>query len=302
MITTQMNRGTDIFVTNGESENELNKNPFLIGFENGVYDLDKMEFRDRLSLDGRTMSVGYDYISEYTEHKDELIEFLKDILPNRDDRIFLLKYISTGLCALTYDKNVVILIGKPMSGKTRLKELISCTLGNYYLTFSNKLLTIPRPSPEKVSPEILALQNKRFAMCDVSDFVRINNSGFKFITDNEPMMARGLYDEKVTIVKPTHKIGLICNSLPRFENPNDPAVQTHIRCIEFPTTFVTNPTKPNEKLIDKMIGEKLELWKQDFILLLIEYFALFKHEGLIETTNMYKFMKSMQILQYEKMN
>lgn len=281
---------TTFYLNNKEFENELNKKPFLIGFENGVYDLEKYEFRDGLPTDNISMSVGYEYIGEHTEHRNELMKFLEDILPNKDDRTFLLKYISTGLCAWNYEEIAVILSGKTRNGKTKLKELINYTLGEYFVTFASNLLTMPRPSAEKPVPELMAFINKRFALGAEPEANSTINSGFyKFITGNETMPGRGLYDKKIMEIKPTHKIGILCNKIPSFDAPDDPAIWTRTKCVEFPITFVANPTKPNEKPIDKTIGEKLVLWKQDFMLVLIEYFKRFKEEGLVETAGITKF-------------
>ena len=69
--------------------------------------------------------------------------------------------------------------------------------------------------------------------------------------------------------KSAHKIGFLCNKIPAFDEEDD-AVWARTRCIEFPITFVDDPKKPNEKIKDKTIGDKLKHWNQDFMLLLIE--------------------------------
>jgi phage/plasmid-associated DNA primase len=57
----------------------------LIGFNNGVYDLNKFEFRDGRFDDYITMSVGYDYQENHTEKYQDLLNFLNDIQPNDAD-------------------------------------------------------------------------------------------------------------------------------------------------------------------------------------------------------------------------
>jgi P4 family phage/plasmid primase-like protien len=270
-------------------EKELDQRPFLIGFENGVYDLEKFEFRDGVPEDHITLSVGYDYSHEYTRHKKDVVQFLTDILPNEDDRIFLLKYISTGLCGWNYDEIAVILSGKTRNGKTKLKELIDLTLGQYFVTFASNLLTTPLPPPNSPVTELMSFKNKRFAMGSEPEADSKINSGFyKFLTGNETIVGRELFESK-TSFKPSHKLAILCNNIPAFDNNEDKAVWKRTKCVEFPVTFVDNPTLPNEKMIDKTIGEKLKYWKNDFMLLLIEYFKLFKKDGLNETPNIAKF-------------
>lgn len=97
------------YLNNKEFESELDKRAYLIGFENGVYDLETHEFRDGCPDDNITMSVEYDYIEKHTKHKNALLKFLEDILPNEDDRDFLLKYTATGLTAANKEEVCVIL-------------------------------------------------------------------------------------------------------------------------------------------------------------------------------------------------
>ena len=72
------------------------------------------------------------------------------------------------------------------------------------------------------------------------------------------------------------------------------AFTKRLRCINFPTEFVPNPTLPNQKKIDETLQTKLMLWKNDFMLLLLEYYNKFKQGNLtppknvLEWTNMYK--------------
>ena len=102
----------------------------------------------------------------------------------------------------------------------------------------------------------------------------------------------GLYDKTIIQFKPTHKIGILCNTIPTFDDNNDQAVWARTRCIEFPITFVDKPKNENEKKIDKAIGEKLKFWKQDFMLLLIEKFKQYKKEGLTATDKILKFTRN----------
>ena len=64
-----------------------------------------------------------------------------------------------------------------------------------------------------------------------------------------------------------------------------PAFAKRLKIIPFGTEFVENPTKPNEKKIDIDLSSKLPLWKQDFMLLLIEYYKIYLTNGLVITDN-----------------
>lgn len=139
----------------------------------------------------------------------------------------------------------------------------------------------------------MAFINKRFALGSEPDAnAKINASFYKFFTGNETIPARGLYEKTIVNFKPTHKIGILCNNIPSFDDNSDKAVWARTRCIEFPITFVNKPKNDKEKIIDKTIGEKILQWKQDFMLLLIEKYEQYCEEGLKVTDNILKFTKT----------
>lgn len=282
------------YLNNKEFENKLDKKPNLIGFENGIYDLEKYIFREGNHEDCVTMSVGYDYIENYTNHKDDLFTFLEDIQPIELERDYLLKYTSTGLSGENNEEIAIFLSGKTRNGKTKYKDLVAHTLGEYFVTFASNLLTMPRPAPNCPQPELLAFRNKRFALGSEPEVVngKINTSFFKFFTGNEMIPCRNLYDKKIIEFEPTHKIGILCNNIPVMDDNNDEAVWERTRCIEFPIKFVDNPTKENERKINRNLKQVLPLWKQDFMLLLIEKYKEYKENGLEATISILKFTKS----------
>ena len=282
------------YLNNKEFEHELDKKIYLIGFENGIYDLEKFEFRDGNPSDNITMSVGYNYVSEYTEHKNDLLTFLEDIQPNEEERDFLLKYTATGLSGENNEEIAVFLSGKTRNGKTKYKDLVGYTLGEYFVTFASNLLTMARPAPNCPQPELMAFVNKRFALGSEPEAVngKINTSFFKFFTGNEMIPCRTLFDKKITSFEPTHKIGVLCNNIPVMDDNNDEAVWERTRCIEFPIKFVDNPTNENERKINRNLKKLLPLWKQDFMLLLIKKYKLYRKKGLIATDKILKFTES----------
>lgn len=60
---------------------KLDSDSNLIGFNNGVFDLNAFEFRDGKQEDYITLSVGYDYGDKHTNKYNELLNFLEDIQP-----------------------------------------------------------------------------------------------------------------------------------------------------------------------------------------------------------------------------
>ena len=277
---------------NEEFEDKLDKRSYLIGFENGVYDLEKDEFRDGRSDDYITMSVGYDFVAKYSKYKKDLDYFLESIMPDKAQLSYLLKYSSTGLTNDNDEEIAVVMSGETRNGKSVYKELMNYTLGEYFCTYSSSFLTHERPSSTAPEPDLIKIIGKRMIMGSEPEAkARITNGFYKYITGGDTITCRNLYDKQIIDVKPTHKIALLCNKIPAFSDPDDPAIWARTMCLEFPITFVENPKKLNEKKIDKTLKKKVELWKQDFMLLLIENYKLYKKEGLKPTEEVLKFTK-----------
>ena len=157
-----------------------------------------------------------------------------------------------------------------------------------------KLLTGSRPDENSHDTGLLSLAKKRIIMVSEPEVGDKLNSGFiKAITGNDSCTLRKCYDGEMKIFKPNFITFLVCNDIPNIDNM-DNAFTKRLRCINFPTEFVANPTLPNQKKIDETLQNKLMFWKNDFMLLLLEYYIKFKQGNLtppknvMEWTNMYK--------------
>ena len=101
----------------------------------------------------------------------------------------------------------------------------------------------------------------------------------KFLTGNEKIKCRGLFQLSEITFKPQFKLALLCNDKPEMDK-NDAGVWSRCRVINFPTTFVENPQDINEKKMDKNLQYKMINWKADFMLLLLEYYKKYVIYGL----------------------
>jgi phage/plasmid-associated DNA primase len=117
---------------------KLDSNNNLIGFVNGVYDLDKIEFREGKQDDLITMSTGYKYNDKYSDKYQELLKFLEDIQPNEKEREYMLTYLSIGLVGNLLEL-FTILTGSGRNGKSKLIELLKMTFGDYFGSVSSQL-------------------------------------------------------------------------------------------------------------------------------------------------------------------
>jgi len=277
----------DIFLINNNPERDfvknLDKNNFLIGFNNGVYDLKTFEFRDGKPEDLLTMSVRYDYNDNHTDKYNDLLTFLNDIQPNKEDRDYMLTYLSIGLVGNLLEL-FTILTGTGRNGKSKLIELLAQTFGDYSGSVQSTLFTRPRPDANSPDPGLLNLLNKKLLTSSEPEKGSKLNTGFiKFITGKDITTLRNCHSNDMFDFKANFITLFSCNDIPECDDI-DKAFSDRLRCIDFPNKFTDNPTEKNHKLINKEINENFCFWRQDFMLLLIEHYKKYKETNILHVT------------------
>ena len=285
---------TEFFVNNNRNRDfvkKLDTNSYLIGFNNGIYDLKTHAFRDGNQDDRITMSVGYDYSDKKSDAYTNLIQFLKDIQPDQKEREYLLTFLSTALFGNSLEL-FTILTGKGRNGKSKLIELLKLTFGNYYGSVKSQLFTRPQPDASAPDPGLLNLQNKKLVISSEPEKNQKLNSGFiKFITGRDSTQLRACHQNDMIDFEPTFVTLFVCNDIPETDDI-DTAFSKRLRCINFPTEFCDKPTKDNQKQINTAINENFNSWRNDLMLLLIEHYKVYQTEKkLVATKNILKWTK-----------
>ena len=154
-----------IFSKARSTEVEFDSDPFLLGFENGVYDLNEDTFRGYTFNDYITISTNYDYTpldsSPSTKLKvKEFDDMLKSIHPNEEHRLLFLQVLASGLDGRAYQK-LFLFNGAGGNGKGLTGALMEIVLGSYYLQPSNGILKDVEKS-NAPSPDMYNLKNKRY--------------------------------------------------------------------------------------------------------------------------------------------
>jgi phage/plasmid-associated DNA primase len=76
---------------------------------------------------------------------------------------------------------------------------------------------------------------------------------------------------------------LICNDIPDCDDI-DNAFSRRLRCINFPIEFVDDPKNDKQKKMDTGINKNFESWKNDLILLLINYYKKYSETKILVPT------------------
>ena len=276
---------------------KLDSNINLIGFNNGVYDLSTMNFRDGRAEDYVSFSTKVDFI-EYDENDENfknMLGFIAKVLPVQEVRDYVLKLISSMLSGKTDDQKFPIWTGSGSNGKSKLMDLIEYGFGDYAQKLPVTVLTHKRAGASSANPEIAKCKGKRivtFQEPEKED--KINVGYMKELTGGDTIMAREMYKAPLEF-KPQFKMVLACNDLPDIPS-NDGGTWRRLRVVQFPSKFVDNPdpNNENEHAIDKNISQNLKTWKKYLMSYLVNIYPKYLKEGLCEPqcvtkqTNKYK--------------
>lgn len=111
------------------AQEKFDLNPMLIGFDNGVFDLNEMKFRNGTPDDMISKSVGYNYV-EYDDESEELeqvYKYFEQVQTDEELREYTLRLISSYISGKTKDQQMVFWTG---SGCHARDTLISMADGS----------------------------------------------------------------------------------------------------------------------------------------------------------------------------
>jgi len=231
---------------------KLNQNPFLIHFNNGVYDLKELKFRKGRRDDLLTYSTNINYIEyEQDSYEIKLIEkFIFSILPEKDVRDYTLTILSSCLSGDTSNEKFHVFIGGGGNGKSKLLDLVKAILGDYSWIINVQAITGKRTNSASADPELACTEGKRMILFQENETDEsINTSKMKEWTGGDEIVARALY-ENSKVIKPQFKCFMTSNNTPSFSS-NDDGVWRRARMIHFKTKFVDQNEFDEEKVYEE---------------------------------------------------
>ena len=122
---------------NPELENQLDSNKYLLGFENGVYDFEKKEFRDGEAEDYISFSTKTKYVpfdknnTQHVKIKEEIDDFFFKVFPNEELREYMWELSASTLIGTNRNQKFNILTGVGGNGKSIYINLMNNVLGEY---------------------------------------------------------------------------------------------------------------------------------------------------------------------------
>lgn len=276
----------------------------LLGFENGVYDLNAQRFRDGRPDDCLTFSTGVEYIeydpSSSNVYFAEVFAFLRKVFVDDDIREYVLLLLGSFLHGDNINQNFFIWTGSGSNGKSTIVDFIENTLGEYVCPLPNTLLTHKRTTTGAATPEMNTTKGKRFAhMQEPETGDKIYVGHMKELTGGDKITSRGLYESTSSWV-PQFSLVLCCNELPEIPS-SDGGTWRRIRPIEFKSKFVDRVSEEDDDGYhfkkDPTIMRKIKSieWRQAFAGILVYYYKRFRRFGIKEPDSVMKHCR-----EYEK--
>ena len=248
---------------------KFDDNPYLVGFNNGVWDFTEgvRAFRNYKSHDYMTLSVGYDWVeSEATDPvKNQCLNSLvKEILHDDDIIKFFTETLARTLIGINSQK-FIILNGTGGNGKGILCDgLGSKMFGDYAYNVPVHLLTDAKKAG--ANTELAQCSNKRFLYSkEPSAKKRLDNAPVKEMTGGEGISARQCFSND-TVTNLCGTLFMECNpKLNWLEEPSKAEIR-RVSLIPFESTYTTDVSEID---IENRIYEQNSLyttpaWKQEY--------------------------------------
>lgn len=260
---------------------ELDTNPFLFTFTNGVYDLKTHHFRDGRPSDMNSIRAPIRYRDDLHADHPEVARvrvFFEQIFPDKTVRDYFLNVSCQVFVGGNHSKIFQVWTGEGDNGKSVMQSLFEKMLGPFSIKLPTSLIIGKRTQSSAACPELVRAGNGvRFAMLQEPDQKDTINVGIlKELSGNDSFFARGLYKEGSEIT-PMFKLVLICNEPPKLPH-NDKATWNRVRVIPFESVFSDNaPEDPDEQVRQKVFpkdpqfGNKVSSMAEAFAWLLLDH-------------------------------
>ena len=264
-------------------ESRLDTKPNLIGFTNGVYDLDNFEFREGGPEDMVSYTTHYPFVHYDEGHEciQQLLLYFSQVQPEQPVREYLLRLMGSWLNGNIREERFHLFLGyKGSNSKSICIDLFERTLGDYACKLPIALLTQKRAASNAATSEIARLKGRRFAcMQEPSNNETFEVGILKELTGGDKIQARPLYREPIEF-KSFARLALICNRLPAVPS-SDGGTWRRLRVIDFPSRFCRDPDpdNPHEFPMDTTIMDKLDSWAPHLMALLIQKYRVYCVQG-----------------------
>lgn len=289
-----MREASEIFFDSDFDKN-IDTNPWLICFKNGIVDLKNKIFRDGVPTDYITKctNIHYKEYNEDNETSTEIKQFMKDLFPDPSLNQYMWDHLSSVLIGENLNQTFNIYHGRGSNGKSMLTDLMFMTLGEYSGSVPVSLITDKRPGIGATSSEIIQLKGIRYAvMAEPKKGDRINEGIMKQLTGDSTISGRALYHETQTFNIQFHLV--VCTNTLFEISSHDDGTWRRIRVCDFKAKFIepeedgmySTEIYPHQLPKNKNLKDNMKKWIETFAGMLVRY--AFNNQGKISNCNVVK--------------
>jgi len=252
---------THIFTKVREVYNLFNTNPYLFGFNNGVFELLTGDFRLYKFDDYLTTTCGWDYLPidyevlEHQTNKETLCKIIEDIEVDKNLQLLKLQVLASGLDGNAY-QYINNFVGVGGNGKSLLLGMLEITLGADYYYQAPAGMTKEISKPNSASPDLFNMMFKRWVnFTEVKGMISVGV--IRTLTGGGTFQGRLLHSNPISF-KLNATISMEFNNPPEFDGK--PEQSDYRRCLlhRFKTNFADKVKYPDK--IDKTINGVV--WKE----------------------------------------
>ena len=269
---------------------KLDRNAYLLCFNNGVVDFKQKIFRKGQPDDFLSKCTNIDYTpNKAPAILKEINDFMHQLFPVKELETYMWDHLASCLIGVNTNQTFHVYKGSGRNGKSALTSLMSKSMGSYKGTVPITLITSKRNGIGSTSSEVAQLDGIRYAvMQEPSKGDKINEGTMKEMTGGtDPIQARALFKDTVTFI-PQFKLVVCTNT--DFENTsNDDGTWRRMRYIDFMAKFLDNPFQdekfprsecPYQFPLDKKLEERFEVWAPVFMSMLVG--ITYENQGLVK--------------------
>jgi len=269
---------------------KLDKNLSLVGFTNGVFDLELGEFRTAKRDDYVSLTTGYDYTKlTDDENKDNRQYFdglIESIFENKEREKWFKVHLGSLLVGGNPEETVYFWVGAGRNGKGTIDKLLRYAFGRYYGDVAPAYFTEREKDPSRPQADVLAFRNVRVGMCQEpggTDKQQWQTNKLKRVTGGDALTARGVYEKKQVTFVPHHKQLCCTNHLPTFTEI-DGGLISRLRVVRFPLEFLDSnkydPSNPAHRRVNTSLKKETEKYQHLFLNYLFEHYQEYAKSGL----------------------
>ena len=256
----------------GKVLEKVSANINVINLQNGVFDLDAMQYypHDKKYYQTKVAGVSYDKDAVCPLWK----ELLDTVLPSADVRHFFQKAVGYIISSEYMEKCMLLMHGASgNNGKTTITRTLYKLMGDYAVIAEKQTIMDSKGhNAGAARPDLIRLRDRRAAFISESEATdRIAEGMLKNMSGGGMVICRTLHHEPIEFPA-MFKIVLETNHKPQFSGTDKPLVN-RIKLIEF------NVEIPPEK-IDIHFGDKLEQELSGILNWAIDGYRIYREEGL----------------------